>query len=115
MLFYEYEQDMLPDNRTKYEQITTFFSEISHQTLYIYRKNDHNYLNFAQSQILLYMHQRSIVPDHSAQYEENPSIHHGGMYEDRHPDGLINRLTDGWTDGLNPFLYSLIPFRWSRE
>ena len=44
-----------------------------------------------------------IVPDHGSQYEENPSSHHGGMFDDR------------LTDGLDPFLYSPIPLRWSGE
>ena len=40
----------------------------------------------AQSQILFYMHQRTMVPDHGTEYEENPSSYHGGMHKDGHPD-----------------------------
>ena len=46
------------------------------------------------------MHDRPVVPDDGTEYEENPSSHHGGMLE----DGLTDRLTDG----MDPFLYSLI-------
>ena len=35
-----------------------------------------------QSQILFYMHQQPMVPDHGTQYEENQSSHHGGICED---------------------------------
>ena len=38
------------------------------------------------------MHQQSLVPGHSTQYNENPSSHHEGMCE------------DGRTDGQDPFL-----------
>ena len=41
------------------------------------------------------MSQHSVVPNHGTQYDENPSSHRGGMFE----DGLTDRLTDGWTDG----------------
>ena len=34
-----------------------------------------------------------MVPDHDTKYEENPSSHHGGMYEDEQ----IERQTDRWT------------------
>ena len=84
-------------------QIITFFSDISQQTL----KHCHNYSNLAQSQILFYMHQQPMIPDHGTQYEENPASHHGRMNKDRHPDGR--------RDGLTPFLYSPIPLRQSRE
>ena len=40
------------------------------------------------------MYQWPMVPDQGTQYEENPSSHHRGMREDKHPD----RQTD-------PFLY----------
>ena len=46
----------------------------------------------AQSQIILYIHQRHMVPDHGTQYEDNPSSHHGGMYKDRQTDGLTEEL-----------------------
>ena len=74
--------------------ITTFISAISQQTIKIYEKNCHNYSNLAQSQILLYIHQRVMLPDHDTQYEENQSSHHGGVHEHGHPDGLTDRLTD---------------------
>ena len=35
------------------------------------------------------MHQRPMVPDHSAQYKENPSSHHVGM----RGDALTDRRT----------------------
>ena len=53
------------------------------------------YSNLAQSQILFYMHQRPMVPDRGNQYEENESNNHEGMHE----------------DGLDPFLYALIPHK----
>ena len=70
-------------------------------------KNGHNNSKLAQSRILFYMYQWHKISDHSTQYEENSSRHHGGMCEDA--------LTDGRTDRLDPFLYSLIPLRRSRE
>ena len=35
--------------------------------------------------------------------------HHGGMHNDGH------LYTDGLTNGLDPFLYSQIPLKWSGE
>ena len=69
----------------------------------IFTKNVHNYSNLAQNQILFYIHKRPMVPVHSTQCEENPSSHGGGMCK----DGLTNR----WTEGMNPFVYTPIPFR----
>ena len=78
-------------------KITTFFSEISQQTLNLW-KNCHIYWNLAQSQISFCMHQWPMVHHHGTQYEENPSSHHGVMHEARHLDrlldGLMGRLTD---------------------
>ena len=45
---------------------------------------------WVQSQIIFYMHEQCMVPDHDAQYEENPSSHHGGM----HNDGLTDKQMD---------------------
>ena len=78
-------------------KITTLISEISQQTLKISEKI------LIITQILFYMHQKAMVPDHDTQYEENPSTHHGGMHEDGHLWIL--------TDGLDRFLYSPIPLR----
>ena len=45
-----------------------------------------------QSQIVFfYVHRQSMVPGHCPKYEENPPIHHEGMYEDRQPDGQMDR------------------------
>ena len=66
--------------------ITTFFSEISQHSKFIL-KNCHNQSNLAQSQILFYVHQQPMVPDHGTQYEGNPSSHHGG----KHKDGQMDR------------------------
>ena len=41
-----------------------------------------------------------MVPDHSTQYEENPSGHHEGMCKD------VDRHLDGWTDPFPIFPYS---------
>ena len=43
------------------------------------------------SQILFYIHQCPMVPDHGTQYEDNPSSPHGGMCEDE----LTHRPTTG--------------------
>ena len=69
------------------KKITTFFSELSQQTLKIYEKMA--IINLTQSQNLFYVHQQPMVPDYGTQYEGNPSSHHGGMLEDG--------LTDDWT------------------
>ena len=69
--------------------VVTFFSEISQQTLQIY-ENMAIITDIWQIQILFYMHQQPMVPDHGTQYEENPSSHHGGMHEEG--------LPDEWTD-----------------
>ena len=53
-----------------------------------------------------------MVPNHVTQYEENPFSHHGGMHEDGHADRQLDGLTNGPTDRLDPFLYSLILLRW---
>ena len=58
----------------------------------------------AQSQILFYMHRRLMVSDHGAQYEENPSSHHGGMLEDGLTDGQLDRLTN-WTISYIPLFH----------
>ena len=86
MQFYRHEKCIVSDNCTKCEENHRIFV-ILQQTLNISGKNGHNYSNLAQSQILFYMHQWLIVPDHGNQYEENPSTHHGGMLEDGNPDG----------------------------
>ena len=62
-------------------------------------KNGHNYSKSAQSQILLYMHQWPMVPDHGTQYEESLSSHYRGMCKDGYPDGLVDRRMD-WTRSL---------------
>ena len=71
--------------------ITLFFFEISQQTLKMYFLNGHNYIHFAQNQILFYVHQRPIVPDHSTQYEETPYSLHGGMCKDGQADSQTDR------------------------
>ena len=83
---YKLKQHIVHDKCTKYEQIHS----ISQQTLNIYEKNCHNYSNLAHSQILFYLHQQTMVPDHGTQYEENPSSHQWGMHE----DGYLDRQTD---------------------
>ena len=30
-------------------------------------------------------------------------------------DGWIDELTDGWTDGLDPILYSMVQLKWNGE
>ena len=52
-----------------------FFSKISQQSLKIYETIAIIYSNFEQSQILFYVHQQPMVPDHGTQFEENPSCH----------------------------------------
>ena len=59
-------------------------------------KNRHSYSILAQSQILLYVHQQFMVPDHGTQTEKNPLSHHVVI----HQDVLTNEVTDGWTAGL---------------
>ena len=61
---------------------TTFSFEISQQTQKLW-KNDHHCKYLTQSQIVFYMNQQPMVPDHGAKYEENPVGHHRGMNEDR--------------------------------
>ena len=56
-----------------------FFSEISYQTLKRYGQNGRIYSNLTQRQIIFYMQQWPMIPDHGTQYEETPSNHHGGM------------------------------------
>ena len=51
-----------------------------------------------------FMYQRPVVPDHGTQYEESPSIHHGGMCEDRHPDGRLDRLPCALTDWTRSYI-----------
>ena len=59
--------------------ITTFFSEISQQTLKMYEKMA--IMNqIWQSQILFYVYQWPMLPDHGTEYEENPSSHHEQMH-----------------------------------
>ena len=53
------------------------------------------------SPIILYIHQRPMVPNNGTQYEENPYSHHGGMRKDEH----LDRRLDGLTDKLDRFLY----------
>ena len=82
-------------------QITTFFTKISQETHKIYEQNSHDYSNLAQSQSLVYVHDRPMVPDHSVEYEENPASHQGGMLEDGLTNVLMDRLTDWWTGPLS--------------
>ena len=92
---------MVPDNCTKYEQnhhILLQYITTNTQKLLI---NSHNYSNLSQSQILFYMHEQPMVPDHGTQYEENPASHHGGILEDG--------LTDAWLDGRTNWTHSYIP------
>ena len=49
------------------------------------------WVDLVQSQILFYMHQQPMVPDHATKYEENPSSHYGGMCE----DGLTDQQAVG--------------------
>ena len=89
IVFYKHEQGMVHvhDNCTKYEQNHDNFSEIQQQSTQNLGKNCHNYSNLAQSQILCYMHQQPMVPNHSTRYEENPSTYHGGISNDGQTDG----------------------------
>ena len=48
-----------------------------------HHKIDHNSRILSQSQIVLTMHQASMLLGHGTKYEENPSSHHGGMNEYR--------------------------------
>ena len=51
-------------------KITTFFPEIANtQNL---RKNNHNYSNLTQSQIVFHVNEQPLVPDPGKQYEEIP-------------------------------------------
>ena len=70
-------------------KITAFFYEISQETKN-WLKNCHNYSNLAHRQILFYMHQQPMVPDHGTQYEENLASHHGWMHKDGHTDGVTD-------------------------
>ena len=95
MLLYKHEQCMVhvPDNCTKYEpnhHILLWDITTNAQNLW---KKAHNYSNLAQSQIRFYMHQRTIVPGQSIEYEENPASHYGGIHKDRLTDGLTARWT----------------------
>ena len=56
----------------------------------------------SQSQILFYVHQQPMVPDHGTKYEENPSSHDRWMWK----DGQTDDRTDWQTNGLGLFLYS---------
>ena len=62
-------------------KITTFVSEISQQRLIIYEKIA-IITQIWQSQILFYLHQQPMIPDHGTQDEENLFSHNGGMRED---------------------------------
>ena len=64
--------------------------------------NDTNYSNFAQSQLLFYMHQQAILLHYGTQYTENQSSHHGEIHDDRVTDGLI----DGWSEPFPVFRYT---------
>ena len=78
---------MVPDNCSKYEKIPHF------------SVSDHNTLKFIK-EITTITHINSILialAAHGTQYEENPSIHHGGMHE--HMDiQTVDRQMDGLTD-----------------
>ena len=82
---------MIPDSCTNYEQSHHMLLR-NITTLKIYEKNNHNYSNLAQSQILLYIHQWPMVSDYDTQYEENPSSHHVRNVRGRR---------DKWTDWLS--------------
>ena len=82
-------------------------------------KKCHNYSNLAYCQILFYVRQQPMKPNSGTQYEENQVSHHRGMFQDgqldRWTDGPMNRQLEGQTDGLGPFLYSLILLLFSGE
>ena len=44
------------------------------------------------------MQQQLMVPDQDTTYEENPSIHHGGMCAVEQKDGRVNNETEGQMD-----------------
>ena len=89
-------------------KITTFFSQISQQILNLYEKNVHTYSNLTQSQILIYMHQWPMLPDHCIQIKK---IHPANMEECTRMDIRMERQIYG----LDPFLYWPIPLRQSGE
>ena len=66
-------------------KIITFFFAISQLALKIYEQIA--IITLAQSHILFYVHQRTMVPDQVPNMKKNPSSHHGGMHQDEHPDG----------------------------
>ena len=51
-------------------------------------KSGHNYSTVVHSQILFYMQQRTVVPDHGTQYEETGFSHHWGMWEEWQMDWI---------------------------
>ena len=73
-------------------KINTLFSEISQQTHKFYEEIP-IITQIWHRQILIYMHQQPIAPDHGTKYihvEENPSRYHGGMNDDSQMDGLMD-------------------------
>ena len=80
----------------KFHSFTTF-----HPILYC----SHICCFLPQSRILVYMHQRSMVPHHGS---TNMKKMHAAIMKECARKGY----RDGWTD---PFLYSHIPLRRSRE
>ena len=74
-------------------QITTFFCEMPQAQNYFFTL--HNYSNLIQSQILFYMPQQLMVPDHGTKYKENRASHHERLHEDGYPDGRTARRIDG--------------------
>ena len=92
---------LAPDNCTKYEQNHhILLQDITTNTQNVW-KNSHNYSNLTQSQIVFYVHQRPMVPDHGTQYQKNSSSHHEGMREDVSTDGR----TESWTLSYMPLFH----------
>ena len=97
-------QLIVPDYCTTYEQnYHILVWDITRNTQNLC-KNCHIYSNLAQSQILFYMHQQPMVPDHGTQYKENPFSYHGGMHKDVLTDRLVDGLMD-WTRSCIPWFH----------
>ena len=71
-------------------------------------KNDQNYSNEAWSQLLFYVHQQTMAPDHSTEYEDNLSSCHRGMCKgqmNRQTNRQINKLMDQAHSYITQFHY----------